>query len=189
MKIVTIGRSSTNDVNINDPQVSRAHCQIILDDNGTFRLIDTNSSNGTFVNGVKRHGEIILSTSDIIRIGNTTLPWQTYFKTNLDGYNTSSVNGPSKLDEPVLPPTQKPGNFLVWAILGTLFCCLPFGIVSIVYASKVDGLWYAGYYDEAEEAASKARTWFWWSFGLGLASILLNVIYYVVAGASLLHFR
>ena len=29
----------------------------------------------------------------------------------------------------------KPDNNLVWAILCTLLCCLPFGIVSIVYAS------------------------------------------------------
>lgn len=79
MKIIKIGRSSSNDVNIDDSLVSRAHCQIIQDDKGNFRLIDTNSKNGTFVNGTKRHGEVRLNTSDIVRIGNTTLPWQTYF--------------------------------------------------------------------------------------------------------------
>ncbi len=79
MKKITIGRSSSNDVNINDPSVSRSHCLIIQDDNGNFRLIDTNSKNGTFINGTKRHGEVRLNTSDIVRIGNTTLPWQTYF--------------------------------------------------------------------------------------------------------------
>lgn len=34
-----------------------------------------------------------------------------------------------------------PGNNLVWGILATVFCCLPFGIVSIVKASKVNALW------------------------------------------------
>ena len=33
----------------------------------------------------------------------------------------------------------KPESYLVWAILSTVCCCLPFGVVSIVYASKVDG--------------------------------------------------
>ena len=33
---------------------------------------------------------------------------------------------------------QVPNN-LVWAILTTLFCCLPAGIVSIVYAAQVNG--------------------------------------------------
>lgn len=79
MKIIKIGRSSRNDVNIDDPLVSRLHCQIIQEDNGNFSLIDNNSRNGTFINGTKRHGEIRLNQSDIIRIGNTTLPWQTYF--------------------------------------------------------------------------------------------------------------
>ena len=40
------------------------------------------------------------------------------------------------------PP--KPNNHLAWAILSTIFCCLPLGIVSIVYSSKVDGLYNAG---------------------------------------------
>ena len=34
-------------------------------------------------------------------------------------------------------PPVKPSNNLVWAILTTICCCLPFGIVSIVYAAKV----------------------------------------------------
>lgn len=48
---------------------------------------------------------------------------------------------------------RKPDNCLVWAILTTVLCCLPFGIVSIVYASKVDSEWALGHYDEAEDAA------------------------------------
>lgn len=204
MKIIKIGRSSSNDVNINDPLVSRVHCQIIQDDNGNFRLIDTNSSNGTFINGTKRHGEIRLNKSDIVRIGNTTLPWQTYFngtvQTDYDirrtvagngGFGNSSsnniyINSGNSDNGCNLPPSPKPNNFLVWAILSTLFCCLPFGIVSIVYASKVDGLWYAGDYTGAQDAASKARTWFWWSFGSALLIWLVYIIFYVIVGIAIL---
>ncbi|GGA87431.1 hypothetical protein GCM10011521_27310 [Arenimonas soli] len=50
-------------------------------------------------------------------------------------------------------------NHLVWAILATLFCCLPGGIVAIVYASRVDSLVAAGLYDAAREASDKARFW------------------------------
>lgn len=206
MKIITIGRSSSNDVNINDPLVSRAHCQIIQDEYGNFRLIDTNSANGTFINGTKRHGEVRLNTSDIIRIGNTTLPWQTYFNNSMEtgggpggrtvagppssGISSNSsnniyINSGNSGYGPELPPHRKPSSFMVWAILSTLFCCLPFGIVSIVYASKVDGLWAAGDYDGAEDAASKARTWFWWSFGLGLVVILANVFYFAIVDAAI----
>ena len=38
----------------------------------------------------------------------------------------------------------KPDNYLIWAILTTILCCLPLGIVAIVYSSKVDTLWSAG---------------------------------------------
>lgn len=54
-------------------------------------------------------------------------------------------------------------NHLVWAILSTLFCCLPLGIVSIVYASQVDGKRAAGDLAGAREASHKAKMWAIWS--------------------------
>lgn len=57
------------------------------------------------------------------------------------------------------PPMIKPDSGLVWAILSTVLCCLPFGIVSIVYATKVDTLWYENRFNEACDAAHKAKMW------------------------------
>lgn len=57
------------------------------------------------------------------------------------------------------PSSEYIPNNLVWAILTTLFCCLPLGIVSIVYASQVDGKRAAGDIVGAREAAGKARLW------------------------------
>jgi hypothetical protein len=54
---------------------------------------------------------------------------------------------------------QQPDNYLVWAILCTVLCCLPFGIVSIVYSTKVSGLWAQGQYAEAQAAANNAKKW------------------------------
>ena len=59
-------------------------------------------------------------------------------------------------------------NYLVQAILVTLFCCLPFGIVSIVYAAQVNTKLGAGDYAGALDASQKAKTWSLWSFGIGL---------------------
>lgn len=195
MKIVTIGRSSSNEVKIEDPLVSRVHCQVIQDDYGNFKLVDTNSKNGIYVNGVKqRHSEIRLSPSDVVRIGNTTLPWQSYFN-NVGGSdyngdrtvagdggfansnrNSIHINYGNNGNGADVLPIPKPSNFMVWAILSTIFCSIPFGIVSIVYASKVDNLWYAGKYAEAQNAASKARTWFWVAFVFGLLGIVFTII-------------
>ncbi len=47
-------------------------------------------------------------------------------------------------------------NHLVWAILATLFCCLPGGIVSIVYAAQVNGKIAAGDIAGARDSSDKA---------------------------------
>jgi ABC-type Fe3+ transport system permease subunit len=71
-------------------------------------------------------------------------------------------------------------SYLAQAILATLFCCLPFGIVAIVYAAQVDGKWGAGDYEGAIDASNKARTWCWVSFGIGLATLLLYFLFVVL---------
>ena len=79
MKVVTIGRNTDNDVVINDPYVGRNHLQLVQKNDGTIYVADFGSKNGTYVNGNKVHGEVRLSPSDVVRIGNTTLPWKSYF--------------------------------------------------------------------------------------------------------------
>lgn len=68
------------------------------------------------------------------------------------------------------PPPPEVDNHLVWAILATIFCCLPFGIVSIVYAAQVNGLLASGNIDAARQASENAKMWAWISLGVGLAS-------------------
>ena len=50
-------------------------------------------------------------------------------------------------------------TYLTESILVTLFCCLPFGIISIVNAAKVSDLVSAGRYEEAIRASNNAKTW------------------------------
>lgn len=50
-------------------------------------------------------------------------------------------------------------NHLVWAILTTLFCCLPLGVVSIVFAAQVDGKRAAGDIAGARAASANAKLW------------------------------
>ena len=72
---------------------------------------------------------------------------------------------------------QKPDNYLVWAILTTLLCCIPFGIVAIVKATQVDTLWANGNYDEAEATAQSSKKW---SIAAAVASAIVCAIYVLV---------
>ena len=80
------------------------------------------------------------------------------------------------------PP--KPDNYLVWAILSTLFCCLPLGIVSIVYSSKVDGLYNAGDYAGAQNAADNAKKFAMWGAIAGIVGVVLYILFFVVLGVA-----
>jgi hypothetical protein len=80
-------------------------------------------------------------------------------------------------------PVGSVPNYLVWSILVTLFCCLPAGIVSIVYAAQVNGKLQAGDIAGAQEASKNAKTWCWVSAGVGLGITLLYIL--VVAAGVL----
>jgi len=73
---------------------------------------------------------------------------------------------------------KKPDNYLVWSILSTLFCCLPFGIVAIVKSTQVDSFWAQGDIGSAVQAAKDAKKWIWISVGtvLGITVIYLIII-------------
>jgi Interferon-induced transmembrane protein len=55
------------------------------------------------------------------------------------------------------PGGQAPPNYLVWAILSTVCCCLPLGIASIVYAAQVNSKWAAGDFAGAQVSSGKAK--------------------------------
>ena len=85
------------------------------------------------------------------------------------------------------PPPQggaQPNNNLVWAILVTVFCCLPLGIVSIVKATQVSGLWAQGRYAEAQQAADDAKKWAMWGAIIGAIIIVIVIIINLATGMS-----
>jgi hypothetical protein len=72
------------------------------------------------------------------------------------------------------PQIQKPDNLLVWSILATVLCCMPAGVVAIVYSNKVNTLWGAHNYTGAQEAANTAKTWCFISLGLGVVAVIIG---------------
>jgi len=70
-------------------------------------------------------------------------------------------------------------NYLAQSILCTIFCCLPFGIVAIVFAAQVNGKFMSGDYHGALQASEQAKMWCWISFGIGLVPALLMLLYFL----------
>ena len=68
----TIGRSSENDIVLDDDTVSRQHA-IIREEQGRFSLSDRGSLDGTYLNGEKLRGAVTLQDGDEIGLGNSLL--------------------------------------------------------------------------------------------------------------------
>ncbi|RYC53223.1 CD225/dispanin family protein [Flagellimonas olearia] len=77
----------------------------------------------------------------------------------------------------------KPNNYMVLAILSTIFCCIATGIASIIYASKVNECYARGEYAEAEKASKNAKMWAF--IGIGI-SALVWIIYIAFFGFAFL---
>ena len=76
-------------------------------------------------------------------------------------------------------------NYLVQAILTTLFCCLPVGVVSIVYAAQVTSKQAVGDVAGAQQASANAKAWAWISFGVGIGLYLLYAL--IMVAVALAH--
>ena len=75
MKVVTIGRIvQNNDIVVNDNLVSRNHLQMVMDDNGNYTVMDLGSTNGTYVNGKRIQGEVVLHPGDEVSTSSTRSP-------------------------------------------------------------------------------------------------------------------
>ena len=71
----------------------------------------------------------------------------------------------------------------MWAILCTVLCCLPLGIVAIVKSASVEKLWYQGHHEEAQKAANDAKMYsIWGAVIVGLGFILYFIILFFVPG-------
>lgn len=82
----------------------------------------------------------------------------------------------SETNASVAQPQERVNNYLVPAIFSTICCCIPFGVVSIVFASQVNSKLAAGDIAGAKDAAGKAKLWMFIAIGLGLVSWVIGIV-------------
>jgi hypothetical protein len=75
-------------------------------------------------------------------------------------------------------------NYLIPAII-SLFCCLPLGIVGVIFAAQVNGKVAAGDTAGALDAAKKAKMFSFIAIGLGLLGIICYVLFVVIMGVGM----
>ena len=75
-------------------------------------------------------------------------------------------------------------NYLIPAII-SLFCCLPLGIVGVIFAAQVNGKVAAGDTAGALESAKKAKMFSFIAIGLGLLGIVGYVLFVVIMGVGM----
>ena len=74
----------------------------------------------------------------------------------------------------------EPDNYLIWAILSTVFCCLPLGVVSIIKSTSVTKLWAMGDHAGAQKAAEDAKKFAIWSAVASVVVWVVLIIFYII---------
>lgn len=75
---------------------------------------------------------------------------------------------------PLLPP--KPPTYLGWSIASIICCCLIFGVIAVVYSSKVTPLYERGDYEGARKASERAELWLIIAITAGIVIFPFQVI-------------
>ncbi|WP_405898023.1 FtsK/SpoIIIE domain-containing protein [Streptomyces sp. NBC_00727] len=71
---IRIGRSAEADVPLDDPDVSRLHCEVTVYDDGRVAVADLGSTNGTSLDGAEVHDRPVrLAPGALLRLGESTL--------------------------------------------------------------------------------------------------------------------
>ena len=78
---------------------------------------------------------------------------------------------------PAFAESTKIQNYLVPSILITLCCCVPAGVVAIIYAAQVNSKLAAGDIAGAQNSARLAKIWTWVGFGCGIVLGILYVLF------------
>src|SRR5512147_2666647 len=108
---MTIGRDSTNEIVINDAEVSRRHARLTFQ-GGKYVLEDLGSTNGTFVNGQRLAGPRVLKPGEVVSFGEQiVLVFEaTTFDAGATVVSPRAAAVPSA-SRPIMPPPPAPMDY------------------------------------------------------------------------------
>lgn len=174
MKVIVVGRDADNDIVVDDFLVSRHHLRIEAK-NGRYWAVDLDSTNGTYVNGERIKDRKALNIDAKVKIGNTLLPWQSYFETGSE--------------------TKRITDYVPLGVMG-LFAGLVFFVITWLLDARfritmAGDLFWGGFcfvkslrtrtgYDESdpkeEEVGQSVKSLFWLALIWGFMSTIVTII-------------
>lgn len=105
-----------------------------------------------------------------------------------NGYQTNNYQNGNYQNVP--PYQQNQGDtvnwvpYLVLSIISTLCCCIPFGIVAIVFSAKINSAVTSGNMEEAKKAAKTAKIWIIVAVAAGLIASIAYMAITAMIGAG-----
>jgi FHA domain len=100
---IVIGRDSSNGVVINDAEISRKHSRLTFQ-GGKYVLEDLGSTNGTFVNGQRLAGPVVLKSGDVVSFGEQIVLM--YDALSVDA-GATVISSRKSSSAPVVPPSAQ----------------------------------------------------------------------------------
>src|SRR5512145_450549 len=105
---LTIGRDSSNGVAINDAEVSRKHSRLSFQ-GGKYVIEDLGSTNGTFVNGQRLAGPVVLKAGDVVSLGEQIVLMYDALRADA-GATMASARKPVRSSAPPAPSAAAPAE-------------------------------------------------------------------------------
>lgn len=124
------------------------------------------------------------------RVTPQTLVWREGLPDWIRAGDLPELSGLFVPEGAVPPPTQgqtvgtKPKDYLVESILVTLFCCMVFGILGIVYSVQANSAFSSGNIAAANEFSAKAKQWITYGFWCGIAVVGIYAILALMGALS-----
>lgn len=145
-----------------------------------------------YSDGLEKHGPFSLEELRAKKLDRKTLVWHHPRETWIPAGQYPELQDFLSEDPPPVNPRTSytasasserrvPRTWLVESILVTLFCCLPFGIVGIVNAARVESRHSCGDFEGALRSSREAGKWTQIGFWLGVAGVVIYAAFLVFA--------
>lgn len=116
---------------------------------------------------------------------NAPLEADTYPGVDQQGAAPMYVMPPEEQLPPVVPEMREPmpPTYMLWAVLTTLCCCLPVGVVAIFFAAQVSTRYYARDFAGSRKASERAELWIILAIVLGMIANILYLPFSLLSGS------